>query len=120
MSQELFCPDSFSVEHIIPRAKQGGHDQENLAFCCQGCNGFKFDFVEARDPTSGQMLPLFNPRMERWTDHFPWTEDFTEIVGLTPAGRATIARLKLNRPALRNLPGALVSIGRHPPPHSLR
>ncbi|HSZ59287.1 MAG TPA: HNH endonuclease [Tepidisphaeraceae bacterium] len=120
MSQELFCPDSFSVEHIIPRARQGAHEPENLAFCCQGCNGFKYDFIDGRDPSSGQIVALFNPRTQRWIDHFSWTEDFTEIVGLTPASRATIIRLQLNRPGLQNLRAALVTIRRHPPPHSLR
>jgi len=36
---------------------------------------------------------LFHPQLDVWTDHFAWTEDATEITGLTPTGRATIARI---------------------------
>lgn len=120
MSQEEFCPDPFSVEHIIPRTRQGMHDKGNLGFSCLGCNNFKYNFLEARDPSSGKIVPLFHPRKQRWTDHFAWDENFTEIVGLTPVGRATVVRLQLNRPGLRSLRSALFSVGRHPPKHSLR
>lgn len=119
MSQEQFCPDPFSLEHIIPRARKGSHDRKNLAFSCLGCNNFKYNFTEARDPLTGEMAPLYHPRRQRWTDHFAWSDDFAEIYGVTPVGRATVARLQLNRRGLKNLRAVLVSAGRHPPRHSL-
>ena len=85
MSQEEFSPDPFSVEHIIPRARRGKHSRDNLAFSCLGCNNFKYTFVQARDPSGGEIVRLFHPRKQRWTDHFAWDETFTQIVGLTPA-----------------------------------
>ena len=45
-------------------------------------------------------MPLFNPRLERWTDHFQWTENYTQIIGVTATGRATVAVLQLNRSLL--------------------
>jgi hypothetical protein len=39
---------------------------------------------------------LFNPRQQRWTEHFAWSEDGTRIIGLTDCGRATVLALQLN------------------------
>jgi hypothetical protein len=44
---------------------------------------------------------LFNPRTDAWSEHFAWTGGFTEIVGTTPVGRATVWRLRLNRPVYK-------------------
>jgi len=33
--------DATEVDHVIPRAKGGGHDMENLVACCKRCNGLK-------------------------------------------------------------------------------
>ncbi len=44
-----------------------------------------------------------------------WNEDFTEIVGLTPAGRATTRCLQMNRLGVMNIRRALFAIGQHPP-----
>lgn len=38
-----------------------------------------------------------------------------EIIGITAAGRATVVRLRLNRPGLVNLRAALRHFGVHPP-----
>jgi hypothetical protein len=118
MTPEAFSPNPFSVEHIIPRSRRGGERRSNLAFACVGCNNFKYTFVEARDPSSGRMSPLFSPRTQRWTDQFAWDDSFIRIVGLTPVGRATVGRLQLNRLGLRNLRAALYAVGQHPPMHS--
>jgi hypothetical protein len=85
------------VEHIIPRAKRGTNELDNLALACQGCNGPKLTCVEAFDPVSGRTVPLFHPRKDRWEDHFDWLDDFALVIGKTPVGRVTIDRLKLNR-----------------------
>ena len=37
---------------------------------------------------------LFNPRQQKWHDHF--AVNGARIVGLTPTGRVTIALLQLN------------------------
>ena len=41
-SQANFCPDPFSVEHIIPVSQGGESLSENLALACQGCNNAKY------------------------------------------------------------------------------
>ena len=45
-------------------------------------------------PDVYEAVPLFNPRTDRWDDHFCW--DGYYITGLTPIGRATIDALVLN------------------------
>jgi hypothetical protein len=50
-----------------------------------------------------------------WEEHFTWSEDGTELVALTPAGRATIAALKMNRPQLIRVRRMWVKVGEHPP-----
>lgn len=113
-SQEDFSADSFSVEHIKPSFLGGKTIAENLAYSCLGCNSHKSIKIEAIDPISKKIVPLFNPRVNKWEEHFCWNNDFTEIVGFTPIGRTTIETLKLNRKGLKNLRWALFAVGKHP------
>jgi hypothetical protein len=80
-----------------------------------GCNDHKYTAVEAIDPVSGELADLFNPRQHRWDEHFLWTADFTQVVGRSATGRATVAKLKLNRPQLVKLRRILRAAGEHPP-----
>lgn len=114
-SQVKFATQSFSVEHIVPRYRNGETILENLALSCQGCNNHKHTKIEALDPITKQIVPLFHPRQQLWQDHFTWNEDYTQIVGLTPTGCATIRELHLNRPGLVNLRRVLFASGEHPP-----
>jgi hypothetical protein len=52
--------------------------------------------TEAADPVTGETVPLFNPRTQRWFEHFVLGRDTGEIRGLTPIGRAAAAALALN------------------------
>jgi 5-methylcytosine-specific restriction endonuclease McrA len=114
-SQGKYIPDPLSVEHIIPRSRGGSHDEPTLALSCQGCNGRKHVAVSAIDPVSEQEVPLYHPRRDVWSNHFAWSAGFTEIIGKTPTGRATVERLQLNRESLVNLRIVLGSLGKHPP-----
>lgn len=86
---------TFHVEHIVPRSLGGSSRLENLAWSCPGCNLHKAGRVEFTDPESGRVVPLFNPRSDRWGDHFAWRR--FELVALSPVGRATCDALSLNR-----------------------
>ena len=115
LSQEAFSPQTFSIEHIAPRTAGGSDEPDNLALSCQGCNAHKHVKTHAPDPFDLSPAPLYHPRHDRWDDHFTWSADFTEIVGLTPSGRATVEALRLNRPNLKTLRAALFRLGEHPP-----
>lgn len=105
----------FAIDHIMPQSRSGKTVLDNLALVCQGCNGAKYNKVAAFDPISNQVVPLFHPRQQQWREHFAWNQSCTQIIGLTPTGRATIIALQLNRPELLNLRSVLYAIGEHPP-----
>lgn len=114
-SLRIYSPQSFSVEHILPKVKGGSDELWNLALACQGCNAYKSDKTKAIDPLSGRKILLYNPRKDVWNKHFAWSEDFLEIVGLTAKGRATVKLLKLNHTEVVNLRRLLRLVGEHPP-----
>ncbi|MEN9612135.1 MAG: hypothetical protein RLZZ628_2949 [Bacteroidota bacterium] len=115
LAQANISADSFVMEHILPVAKGGSNHLDNLAYSCQRCNNHKFTATHALDEVTGTTAPLYNPRDEVWENHFEWSDDFTEILGKSPTGRATVNRLKLNRVNLVNLRRILVKLGLHPP-----
>ncbi len=105
----------FSVEHIFPKARGGSSTADNLALACQGCNNHKYDKIEAIDPASGDLVPVYHPRRDRWRDHFACSDDFAWILGVSATGRATVVALHLNREGLVNLRRVLHLAGKHPP-----
>lgn len=114
-SQARFAIQPFSIEHIILRSQGGKTTLENLALSCQGCNNHKYNKIEGRDPVSGDIVPLYNPRQQQWSDHFGWNDNFTLIIGLTPTGRTTVEALQLNREGVVNLRRILYAMAEHPP-----
>jgi hypothetical protein len=84
------------VEHIQPHQDGGSDEDGNLALACRSCNASKFTATTARDPESGQIVRLFNPRIDAWSEHFLVIVASGHIVGLTEVGRATAQRLRLN------------------------
>jgi HNH endonuclease len=117
-SRADYTTEPFAVEHIIPVSRGGTSEIDNLAFSCSGCNGHKYNRTEAPDPTDRTLVPLYNPRRQRWQDHFCWSDDHAQIIGLPPTGRATVEALKMNRTGLVNIRQALYLIGK--PPRSAR
>jgi hypothetical protein len=117
LSQMRYSTHSFAVEHIMPRTRGGKTIESNLALACQGCNEHKHVKVKARDPLTGKLAALFHPRRQHWAEHFIWSADALEILGLTPAGRATVVTLRLNRTEVINLRRILIAFNEHPPAH---
>jgi hypothetical protein len=119
MSSGQHTSSEFQMEHIIPLAKNGKSTFDNLALACQGCNGHKLIKTMGFDPETNQRIPLYNPRTDNWKEHFKWSEDKLQIIGLTPIGRGTVLSLNLNREKILNLRLVLKNSGLHPPLHSL-
>ncbi len=103
------------VDHVLPESAGGLTEASNLCLTCAGCNGFKLAFQSAVDPETGEPAPLFNPRSDRWEEHFEWSDDGTRLVGLTTVGRATVGRLRMNRPRMVEARRLWVQAGWHPP-----
>ena len=110
-----YSAQSFVFEHILPIVKGGETDLDNLCYACGGCNGHKFTKTEAIDPVSKTTVSLYNPREHVWHEHFDWSDDYLQIVGLTPIGRASVLALKMNRQGVVNMRTLLLMVGKHPP-----
>jgi hypothetical protein len=99
------------MDHIIPEVRGGKTVFENLWLACHACNGFKATRIHGRDPVTGKRVRLWNPQRQKWLDHFRWSADGTEIIGITPCGRTTVETLQLNRPELVAARSLWVQVG---------
>ncbi|MEH1794281.1 HNH endonuclease [Nostoc sp.] len=112
---EALTVTTFEFEHIIPLSSGGKTVFENICLACPFCNRYKATRQTAIDPNTQNEVKLFNPQQQLWVDHFTWSKDATEIVGLTTIGRATISTLKMNRLQLTRVRKMWVIMGEHPP-----
>lgn len=87
---------TFHVDHVIPLRQGGTTTLDNLSLACVSCSLRKGARVTARDPASGKEVRIFNPRAQAFRDHFAVLEN-GKLMGKTPAGRATIDLLRMNR-----------------------
>ena len=103
------------MEHIIASASGGANAEENLWLACRLCNNARGKQTLAHDPLTGRRVKLFNPRTQRWSRHFKWSDDGTEIIGRTASGRATVVALNLNNEIALIVRSNWVRAGWHPP-----
>ncbi len=100
LTDEALTGIPLTIEHLVPIAAGGTTTRDNLWLACYPCNEFNSSRTRAADPQTNEIVPLFNPRTQNWREHFTWSADQTQVIGLTPTGRATAAALQLNRPML--------------------
>ncbi|MBW3540069.1 MAG: HNH endonuclease [Planctomycetes bacterium] len=115
LSSEAVVGAPMEIDHIIPESQGGLTEEQNLWLACSLCNDHKSNRTAALDVTTGEIVRLFNPRLQKWNDHFRWTDAGERIVGLTPTGRATVAALNLNRASLVRARQLWSAAGWHPP-----
>lgn len=110
----------FTIDHVRPQSAGGGDHPDNLALACRNCNERRSNRSSGLDPGSFQMVPLFNPRQDSWSQHFVWSADRIRVVGRTPTGRATVVLLDLNDARHDGIVLAVrqrdLEDGYHPPP----
>jgi HNH endonuclease len=82
------------ADHIRSQKHRGPTTLDNLCWACARCNNFKGSDVSSYDPTTNDLVPLFNPRTDGWAEHFEWRGP--TLIGKTKAGRATIELLQIN------------------------
>lgn len=104
---------TFHIDHVVPRSRDGATLLENLALACVTCSLRKAARQRARDPLSGKMVSLFNPRTDDWDDHFMFTKRF-RVSGRNAIGRATIEALAMNRDAVIAIRAELSQLRRYP------
>lgn len=114
-SRQLLIPIPFEIEHIIPEAKGGLTQENNLWLACRVCNSFKHARTHAIDPMTEVETKIFNPREQEWHEHFEFDRHGTQILGLTACGRATVIALRLNSELWNAARRLWVDVGWFPP-----
>jgi HNH endonuclease len=104
---------TFHIDHIIPSVAGGETTAENLALACVSCSLRKGARQDLEDPATGESVAFFNPRQQKWLEHFAWNG--VEIVGVTATGRAVVQALELNRSTMLAIRAEEALLGRHPP-----
>lgn len=103
---------TFHIDHVVPVAAGGLTTPDNLALACVSCSLRKGARQNLKDPETGEMASIFNPRQQRWKEHFAWND--VQLFGLTATGRATVEALSLNRPIMLAIRSEEKLLGRHP------
>lgn len=84
-----------TLDHFHPQSKGGSDNPENLIYCCNRCNSYKYNYF----PSSNKEPSIWNPTQSPRDQHF-FELDNGQLKALTPVGKATIDLLRLNRPPL--------------------
>lgn len=100
---------TFHLEHIRARQHRGSDDVSNRALACPDCNAFKGPNLTAYTPDTDELVSIFNPRLDEWTEHFELAGP--EILGKTPIGRATVGLLNMNDPIRVEMRSLLIESG---------
>ena len=114
-TQEAVIGMPLEIEHIVPEAAGGSSEEHNLWLACPRCNRYKGMQTHAVDAQTGERVSLFDPRRQRWNEHFAWEEEGLYVVGLTPTGRATVDALQMNNPFIVYSRQVWIAWGWHPP-----
>ncbi len=100
------------VDHVISEKHGGPTADSNLAYACPLCNRAKGSDLGSLTSSSGVLIRFFNPRADRWTDHFRL--DGVRIVPKTEIGDVTARILALNDPERIEEREMLKARGRYP------
>lgn len=103
----------FQIDHVIALQHRGLTVPENLALAYYSCNHYKGPNLAGFDTETGNVVPLFNPRRDRWSEHFCWAGP--ELMGLTAADRVTVHVLSINERHRVEFRQALIDAGEFPP-----
>lgn len=78
------------ADHVVSEKHGGATNEDNLALACFVCNRNKGSDVAALVPGTQTPVRFFNPRTDRWREHFYLNDsDGVTIEPLTDIGEAT-------------------------------
>jgi len=100
------------VDHILSRKHGGPTSFENLAYACIVCNRYKGSDIASIEPQSAEAIRIFDPRRDRWTDHF--RIHGAVIEPNSKIGSATVLLLRMNAPERILERGLLQILDRYP------
>ena len=105
------------VDHVVSEKHGGATDSGNLAYACTCCNRAKGSDVGSI-AASGEFTRFFNPRADRWRDHFQLRGVIIEPQ--TSIGEVTARVLGINESERIMERRLLQRLGRYPPPQAIR
>lgn len=101
------------VDHIVSEKHGGRTEAANLAYARAFCNRYKGSDLASVDSRSGDLVRLFNPRSDRWSDHFEL--DGALINARSDVGAVTVELLRMNSFERLLEREALIAVNRYPP-----
>lgn len=103
----------YVIDHIIAEKHAGPTQSDNLCLSCFWCNSFKGSDISSVDwEQNGVIIPLYNPRKQKWEEHFKL--DGIRIIPLTATGRVTVFLLQLNAVERIKERRLLIELGEYP------
>ena len=99
------------VDHIISLKHGGSSETDNLAYACALCNRAKGSDVGSIS-ASGEFTRFFNPRTDRWNDHFRL--EGASIQPLTTIGEVTVRIFGFNDSARLHECEEMIRFGKYP------
>jgi len=106
------------VDHIISLKHGGLTEADNLAYACVFYNRHKGTDIGSILSGSGEFIRFFNPRKDRWLQHFRLVR--AVIQPLTAIGEVTAPILGFNNSDRLLEREALIAVGRYPTLLALR
>ena len=100
------------VDHIISEKHGGQTEADNLAYACAFCNRAKGSDIGSIGQRTGVLSRFFNPRTDRWAEHFAL--DGVTLVALSDIGEVTARILDFNSSERLLERQTLQAIGRYP------
>ncbi|MEO0895439.1 MAG: HNH endonuclease signature motif containing protein [Bacteroidota bacterium] len=88
---------TFHIDHIISLKHGGTNELDNLCLACMFCNGNKSSDIGTILLPGDRFIRLYNPRKDKWQDHFTFDKDEGILQAKTDIGRATIKVLEMNK-----------------------
>ncbi len=82
------------VDHVISEKHGGLTIEDNLAYACTFCNRSKGSDLGSISEFTRQLVPFYNPRKQKWFEHFQIRG--TTIEAITPTGEVTARILGFN------------------------
>jgi hypothetical protein len=106
------------VDHVIGEKHGGPTTADNLACACFHCNRAKGSDIGSLDWDGGTFVRFFNPRTDRWADHFALAG--ARIDTRTAIGSVTARILEFNAAPRLFAREAMLAVARYPSPAALR
>lgn len=105
------------IDHIISLKPGGTNDEDNLAHACAFCNRQKGSDIGSVLLPSREFIRFFDPRRDRWMEHFRLDELL--ITPLTGIGKVTARILGFNSDDRILERQTLMAVGRYPTAEAL-